>query len=93
MKTIDFQKNSTALNEQMTKEAHASQIYLSYAALITMDLLVSNFLFAMQEERNHMMKILEYILNRGAKPKSVLFLHPQLTLSVNNCFEKYLSTK
>jgi ferritin len=51
----------------MTKEAHASQIYLSYAAwLITMDLLVSQ-IFAMQQRSNHMMKILEYILNRGAK--------------------------
>jgi ferritin len=30
------------------------------------------------EERNHMMKILEYIL-KSEKPKSVLFLHPQLT--------------
>jgi ferritin len=41
------EKLSTALNEQMTKEAHASQIYLSYAAwLITMDLLVSQIFFS-----------------------------------------------
>ena len=59
-----------ALNAQMTKEAHASQIYLSYAAWA--DNLgyggVANFLFRhAQEERNHMMKVLEYILKRGGK--------------------------
>jgi ferritin len=38
--------------------------------LITMDLLVSQIFFRhAAEERNHMMKILEYILNRGAKAK------------------------
>jgi ferritin len=76
------EKLSTALNEQMTKEAHASQIYLSYAAWADNNGFagIANFLFRhAAEERNHMMKILEYILNRGAKPKSVLFLHPQLT--------------
>jgi ferritin len=63
-------KITTALNEQMTKEAHASQIYLSYGAWADNNGFsgISNFLFRhAAEERNHMMKILEYI-NRGAKP-------------------------
>jgi len=81
-----------ALNEQMTKEAHASQVYLSYA--VWADNLgyggISNFLFRhAAEERNHMMKILEYILERGAKAKvSAIPEPPADPKSVNNCFEK-----
>jgi ferritin len=40
-----------------------------------------------------MMKILEYILNRGAKAKVSAIPAPATDVSVNNCFEKYLSTK
>ncbi|MEJ0057032.1 MAG: ferritin-like domain-containing protein [Bacteroidota bacterium] len=61
-----------ALNAQMTKEAHASQIYLSYGAWADSNGFggIANFLFRhAQEERNHMMKILEYILKRGAEVK------------------------
>jgi ferritin len=43
------EKLSTALNEQMTKEAHASQIYLSYAAWADNNGFRANFLFAMQQ--------------------------------------------
>lgn len=53
-----------ALNSQMTKEAHASQIYLSYASWAENLGFsgIANFLFRhAEEERNHMMKILEYI--------------------------------
>lgn len=81
-----------ALNNQMTKEAHASQIYLSYA--VWADGLgyggIANFLFRhAAEERNHMMKILEYILKRGAKPIITAIPAPPSDLtSVNNCFEK-----
>lgn len=60
-----------ALNKQMTKEAHASQIYLSFASWAADAGYsgVANFLFRhAHEERNHMMKFLEYILERGAKP-------------------------
>jgi ferritin len=60
----------TALNDQMTKEAYASQIYLSYGAWAASKGYdgISNFLFRhANEERSHMMKILEYILGRGAK--------------------------
>ena len=66
------EKLAKALNEQMTKEAHASQIYLSYAAWADSSGYsgIANFLFRhAAEERNHMMKLLEYILKRGAKVK------------------------
>ena len=83
---------AAALNDQMTKEAHASQIYLSYAAWA--DNLgyggVANFLFRhAQEERNHMMKILEYILKRGAEVKiTAIPAPPPNPANMQNCFEK-----
>ncbi|MBK5273413.1 MAG: ferritin [Bacteroidia bacterium] len=80
------------LNEQMTKEAHASQIYLSYAAWANRQGFggIANFLFRhAQEERNHMMKILEYILKRGAKVHvTAIPAPPDNPVSINNCFEK-----
>ena len=54
----------------MTKETLASQIYLSYVAWASYKGYegIGNFLFRdANEERNHMMKILEYILERGLK--------------------------
>ncbi len=76
----------------MTKEAHASQIYLAYAAWADNHGYagIANFLFRhAQEERNHMMKLLEYILKRGAKVKVTAIPAPAKDpVSVNNCFEK-----
>lgn len=86
------EKLTTALNDQMTKEAHASQIYLSYGSWADNNGFsgISNFLFRhAAEERNHMMKILEYILNRGAKAIVTAIPAPAPDpVSVNNCFEK-----
>lgn len=80
------------MNEQMTKEAHASQIYLSYAAWADRQGFggIANFLFRhAQEERNHMMKILEYILKRGAKVHvTAIPAPPDNPVSINNCFER-----
>ncbi|WP_255670392.1 ferritin [Mucilaginibacter sp. UR6-11] len=59
-----------ALNDQMTNEAHNAQIYLAYASWASDKGYdgIANFLFRhANEERNHMMKFLEYILKRGAK--------------------------
>lgn len=85
-------KLRTALNSQMTKEAHASQIYLSYGAWADSEGYagISNFLFRhAQEERNHMMKILEYILERGAKVKiEAIPAVPPNPTNVQDCFEK-----
>ena len=83
---------AAALNEQMTNEAHASQLYLSYASWASDQGYegIANFLFRhAQEERNHMMKILEYILERGAKVKITAISAPGGDpTSINNCFEK-----
>lgn len=82
----------TALNNQMTKEAHAAQIYLSYAAWAAEAGYdgIANFLFRhANEERNHMMKILEYILERGAKVTvSAIPAPPANPKNVQDCFEK-----
>ncbi|HEY6063323.1 MAG TPA: ferritin [Chitinophagaceae bacterium] len=86
---------TAALNGQMTKEAHASQIYLSYAAWAEGQGFggIANFLFRhAQEERNHMMKILEYILKRGAQAAiTTIPAPPESPVSINNCFEKVLA--
>jgi ferritin len=83
---------SAMLNEQMTKEAHAAQIYLAYASWAAGQGYdgIANFLFRhAQEERNHMMKFLEYILERGAKVKVTAIPAPDGDPSdVNSCFEK-----
>ncbi len=83
---------SAALNGQMTKEAYASQIYLSYAAWASKQGFsgIANFLFRhSHEERNHMMKLLEYILKRGAAVHVITVpAPPDDPISVNNCFEK-----
>jgi ferritin len=56
-----------ALNDQMTKEAHASQIYLSYGSWADSQGFAVHFLFVDMQTKNanHMMKILAYILKRG----------------------------
>lgn len=83
---------TAALNDQMTKEAHASQIYLSYGAWAESEGFggIANFLFRhAQEERNHMMKIFEYILKRGAKVTvTAIPAPPSDPKSIYNCFEK-----
>ena len=87
-------KMCKALNDQMTKEAHASQIYLSLGAWA--DSMgyggTANFLFRhAQEERNHMMKILEYILKRGAKVEVTAIPAPPVDpMNLHDCFEKVL---
>jgi ferritin len=83
---------TTALNAQITKEAYASQIYLSYAAWANSQGFggIANFLFRhAEEERNHMMKILEYILKRGAEVQvTAIPAPPENPVSINICFEK-----
>ncbi|MEO8414271.1 MAG: ferritin [Ginsengibacter sp.] len=82
----------SALNEQMTKEAYASQIYLSYGCWATTQGYdgIANFLFRhANEERTHMMKILEYILERGAKAQVEAIGAPPVDPgNVQDCFEK-----
>jgi ferritin len=92
MNTNRLSKSLTeVLNAQMTKEAHASQIYLSYASWAEKEGFsgVANFLFRhAQEERNHMMKILEYILKRGGEVKVTAIPEPfPDPADINDCFE------
>ena len=81
-----------ALNAQLTKEAHASQIYLSYAAWASSGGYsgIANFLFRhAQDERNHMMKVLEYILDRGGTVKvETIPAPPPNPTNIQDCFEK-----
>ena len=83
---------AAGLNDQVTKEAQAAQSYLSYASWAASKGYsgISNFLFRhASEERNHMMKFLEYILERGAKVKIAPIPAPDSDpTSVNDCFEK-----
>jgi len=80
---------AVALNAQMTKEAHAAQIYLAYGAWATTQGFggTANFLFRhAQEERNHMTKILEYILQRGAEASVIAIpAPPENPLNLVNC--------
>jgi ferritin len=82
----------TALNEQMTKEASAAQIYLSYGSWASSGGYdgIANFLFRhANEERTHMMKILEYILERGAKVSvQAIPAPPPDPKGIQDCFEK-----
>ena len=81
-----------ALNDPVTKEAQAAQIYLSYDAWA--ERLgysgIANFLFRhASEERNHMMKFLEYILRRGGEVRiAAIAAPPENPRSINHCFEK-----
>ena len=61
-----------ALIKQMTKEAHASQIFLSYGCWADVKGYggIANFLYRhSQEERNHMIKLMRYILDRGGEAR------------------------
>ena len=86
-----------ALNAQMTKEAHASQVYLSYACWADVKGYegIANFLFRhANEERNHMMKILEYILQRSGKVIVTAIPAPDTDpTSVNDCFNKVFKSE
>ena len=88
---------AAALNDQMTKEAHASQIYLSYAAWAKDKGYdgIAYFLFRhAAEERNHMMKVLEYILDRGAKAIVTAIPAPDADpANMQDCFEKVFKSE
>lgn len=72
------------LNDQMTREAYQAQVYLSYASWAEVNSFagVAKFLYGhMEEERNHMFKILKYINDRGGSAKIEAIpaapVHPQ----------------
>jgi ferritin len=86
-----------ALNDQMTNEAHNAQIYLAYGSWAAEKGYdgISNFLFRhANEERNHMMKFLEYILKRGGKVVVTAIPDPGPDpANVNDCFEKVFTSE
>src|ERR1700755_2252203 len=88
---------AAALNAQMTNEAHNAQIYLAYASWASDKGYegIANFLFRhANEERNRMMKFLEYILKRGAKVVVTAIPDPGPDPgSVNDCFEKVFTSE
>jgi len=81
-----------ALNDQVRREAEAAQIYLSFAAWASAEGYagIAKFLFNHAiEERSHMMKIVAYILERGAKVKIEAIAAPgKPPTSILNCFEQ-----
>lgn len=81
-----------ALNKQVTNEAEAAQIYISFAAWASGEGYtgISSFLFRhATEERSHMMKIVTYILERGANVKVETIPAPgEPPTSIQNCFEQ-----
>jgi len=83
-----------ALNEQMAKEAHLSQTYLSYGGWADAQGFsgIANFLFGnAQREHDHMMKILGYILDNRAKIcVTGIPAPPEDPTDINSCFEKIL---
>src|ERR1700761_1882561 len=87
----------SALNAQMTNEAHNAQIYLAYASWADSRGYdgIANFLFRhSNEERNHMMKFLEYILKRGGKVNVTAIPEPGPDpVNVNDCFERVFKSE
>ena len=81
-----------ALIKQMTKEAHASQIFLSYGCWADIQGYggIANFLFRhSQEERNHMIKFMRYILDRGGEAKvEAIPAPPENPQNLTDCFNK-----
>jgi len=86
------QSMNQALNAQMTKEAQAAEIYIAYASWADYQGYsgIAHFLFRhAHEERNHMMKFLQYILERGSKVKVSAIPAPGPDpLSLQDCFNK-----
>jgi ferritin len=72
-------KMEQALNEQLTRESFQSQVYLVYASWAEVNGFggIADFLYKhSHEERQHMLKFLRYINNRGGKAKIVAIDQP-----------------
>ena len=90
-------KMQEALIKQMTKEAHASQIFLSLGVWADTEGYagIANFLYRhSQEERNHMIKFMRYILDRGGKPKvEAIAAPPANPKTLTDCFNKVFESE
>lgn len=80
------------LNRQVTNEANAAQIFLSYAIWADSQGYsgVANLLFRHSgEEREHMMKFIKYIQNRGGTAKiTALDAPPKNPKNLQECLER-----
>lgn len=80
------------LIKQMTKEAEASSIYLALGIWASDQGYggIANFLYRhAQEERNHMIKIMEYILDRGGRPQiEAVAAPPKDPKNLTECFNR-----
>ena len=83
-----------ALNTQMTQEAWQAQVYLSYAAWAEENNFggISEFLYKhSHEEREHMFKIIKFIINRGGKVKvDAIKAAPADPKDLGDCLKKLL---
>lgn len=80
------------LNKQVKKEGEAAQIYLSYAIWADSEGYagIADLLFRHSgEERDHMMKVIQYIQERGGRAKvTALAAPPKDPKNLQECFEK-----
>ena len=93
MDTNRLSKNiQDILNKQVAQEGNAAQIFLSYAIWADSEGYagVADLLFRHSgEERDHMMKVIEYIQQRGGKAKiTALAAPPKDPKNLQECFEK-----
>lgn len=83
-----------ALIRQMTLEMEASQVYLAYGIWADEQGYegVANFLYRhSHEERNHMVKFMQYIQERGGRPRVEYIKAPESDPSdLRNCFERIM---
>lgn len=88
------QKMENALNEQLTREAFQSQVYLAYASWAEVNgyVGISQFLYKhSHEERQHMLKFLRYINDRGGKAVILAIDKPEADLKgLRDCLERTL---
>lgn len=86
------EKIEDILNRQVRNEAEAAQIFLSYAIWADDQGYagVANLLYRHSgEERDHMMKFINYIQNRGGKAKvTALNAPPEDPKNIQDCFQK-----
>jgi ferritin len=87
-------KMEKLLNTQMTREAYQAQVYLSYASWAEVSGFpgIATFLYGhMQEEREHMFKILKYINDRGGETKiEAIDAAPANPKDLGDCFQRIL---
>lgn len=96
MKTRLIEENiEKALNAQMTREANAAQFYLSTGSWAEVQGFegIAHFLYAhVQEEREHMMKLLKFINQRGGHARvEPLGKPPADPKSLHELFENVLT--